>query len=505
MKNIFILIFAACISLTATATEYTYNPGQMDELKSKLKGKLSPGDIVYLEDGTYSDFEIVFTGKGAGDAPISLKAKNPGKVIITGNIHIRIGGDYLVVDGLVLKDGQAATGRDIIEFRTSSNNPANNCRLTNTVIDNCNHPDDSYRTSTRKSERWVMLYGKNNRVDHCYFTNKINGGVLMMVNLSDEQSRENNHIIEYNFFSRRPEFEPENNAEIIRLGDSHTSQQSCKTVVQNNFFYACDGEVEIISIKSGENIIRKNVFYESRGSVVCRHGNNNRIENNAFVGNNKRDCGGVRIINEGHRVCNNYFQDLPGKDSWSALCIMMGIFEKPDSTTNIEKEPLNAYHRVRNVEITHNTFINCKNIDLGRRTVYNYSSSNPFAGQTLHGALLPECLIAKNVFYNTKENSIFNRVGLNDKYIVFEDNIYRSKKTVNMQGLEKRDMYFEKIKSGKGKGFYVSKNRDSDPSAPYQFGDKNFPFTTVKPEDCGVKWYPSLQKELTDIEKKVTF
>lgn len=524
MKHFFVYIFLFLTSQSLLSAEYTYGPTQISALKSKLNGNLSSGDIVYLEDGTYNDIQLVFSGNGTQTKPITLKAKNQGKVIFTGKISLKIGGNYLVVDGLVLKDGMAADGTDIVEFRSSSSNFANNCRLTNTVIDNCNNPDESYRSSADKSERWVMFYGKNNRVDHCYFTNKINGGVLIMVVIKETNSQENNHQIDHNFFGSRPSFAPGNNAEIIRLGDSNTSQLSCKSIIENNVFYTCNGEVEIISIKSCDNTVRYNVFYESQGSVVCRHGHRNTIESNAFIGNGVKNCGGIRIINEGHRVYNNFLQDIEGTGSRSALCVMMAIFETPTSSTNIDKEPLNAYHRVKNVQICHNTFVNCKNIDLGTDTKYTYSSTNPYyPNKTVKGTFIPEFLLAQNVFYNTSVNSILNEVNVSKA--TYTDNIYRFKQNVSITGFVYKALDYSKGISEYGKGIYKLNNSDESvlkPSAgpinftyvandisgktrpsvksagAQQFENVALPFITVKPSDCGVDWY-DLQK--TDIDK----
>lgn len=530
-KNLFCCLILILFCQYIFPSEYSYNSSQIASLKSKLNGNLSAGDVVYLEDGNYNDLQIVFSGNGTSSNPIILKAKNSGKAILTGKINIKIGGKYLVIDGLTLKDGMAANGSDIIEFRTSSSTFAYNCRLTNIVIDNCNNPDESYRNSADKSERWIMLYGTNNRVDHCYFTNKINGGVLMMVNIKDEQSQNNNHIIDYNFFGNRPYFTPGNNAETIRLGDSQTSQLSCNTLIENNFFYTCDGEVEIISIKSCDNTIRKNVFYESQGSVVCRHGHRNTIESNAFIGNNINNCGGVRIINEGHKVYNNFFQDLSGTGSRSALCVMMGIFEKPTSSTDIEKEPLNAYHRVKDVEICHNTFINCKNIDLGTNTKYTYPSNNPyFPNQTVNGTLEPECKLSQNVFYNTSENSIINQININK--ITYSNNIYRFKKNISIDGFLQKSLNYSKETSEYAKGIYKLANTDEDvlnistgfidysyviydisgnvrngikSVGAQQFSNKELPFLTVKPSECGVNWYTAQDTDIEKITQKTDF
>lgn len=533
MKKALIFLFCAFLHLNLSSAEYSYNTSQTSDLKSKLNGKLAAGDIVYLEDGTYNNLQLIFKGTGTESKPITLKAKNQGKVILTGGISIKMSGKYLVVDGLILLDGMAATGADIIEFRTSSTDLAYNCRLTNTVIDNCNNPDESYRDNADKSERWVMLYGKNNRIDHCYFTNKINGGVLIMANINAVESRENNHIIDYNYFSHRPRFAPGNNAEIIRTGDSHTSQYSCKTIIENNFFYACDGEVEIISIKSCDNIVRKNVFYESEGGVVCRHGHRNTIESNAFIGNNKKSCGGVRIINEGHKVYNNYFQDLPGTGSRSALCVMTALFETPTASTDLNKEPLNTYHRVKDVDICYNTFVNCANIDLGTVTSYTYPSTNPYyPNETIKGTLKPICNIARNVFYNTSVNNILNLVSPNTSEITFSNNIYRFKKTIPTNGFTSRSLDYTSTTSDYGKGIYVLRNNESNildaPNSSeldfsyisidisgknrlsrsigaLEFTNRELPFVTVKPSECGVTWYRPLENDINTVKSKTDF
>lgn len=535
MKNIGLsVLFILCCIIQINAAEYTYGTNNISELKTKLNGNLSAGDVVYLNDGTYNDLHITFSGSGTAAKPITLKAKNQGMVVLTGELSIKIGGSYLIVDGLTLKDGMAANGSDIIEFRTSSSVFAYNCRLTNTVIDNCNNPDSKYLTSTDYSERWVMLYGKNNRVDNCYFVNKINGGVLLMVNISSTNSQNNQHQIDHNFFGNRPKFDPGNNGETLRIGDSNTSQLSSGTIVENNFFYSCDGEVEIISIKSCDNTIRKNVFYESQGSVVCRHGHRNTIESNAFIGNSKSNCGGVRIINQGHKIYNNFFQDLSGTGSRSALCVMMGIFEMPTASTDLEKEPLNAYHRVKDVEISYNTFVNCANIDLGTETSYTYASSNSYyPSQKISGTLKPECTIARNVFYNTAKSSILNRVGTNDANITYSNNLYKFKNTFTLAGFTSRALEYNLVSEPLGKGIYnlTSSNSSildapssaetdfnyvtSDLSGNARAGNKNMgalqyvnksaAFITVKLSECGVDWYPQQQTDKAAIRSKTNF
>jgi len=56
--------------------------------------------------------------------------------------------------------------------------------------------------------------------------------------------------------------------ETIQLGDSYTSMSPSHTMVANNLFEECNGEVEVISSKTNFNVFKNNVFYKSEGSLV---------------------------------------------------------------------------------------------------------------------------------------------------------------------------------------------------------------------------------------------
>ena len=70
---------------------------------------LKPGDHIVLANGTWENFEILFSGKGTEDAPIRLSAETPGQVIISGQSNLRLAGEWLDVSGLVFKDGFTPT------------------------------------------------------------------------------------------------------------------------------------------------------------------------------------------------------------------------------------------------------------------------------------------------------------------------------------------------------------------------------------------------------------
>src|SRR3546814_11710127 len=59
--------------------------------------KAQPGDTIILADGEWRDFQIVFTGTGTAAKPIALTAQTKGKVLITGQSNLRIGGKHLPI------------------------------------------------------------------------------------------------------------------------------------------------------------------------------------------------------------------------------------------------------------------------------------------------------------------------------------------------------------------------------------------------------------------------
>src|SRR5690606_15809019 len=112
------------------------------------------------------------------------------------------------------------------------------------------------------TDTWVAIYGKNNRLDHNSLIDKRNSGVTLAVRMNTEASRENDHVIEYNYFGPRQTL-GSNGGETLRIGTSHYSREYSNTIVQYNWFDRTSGELEIVSSKSCGNVFRGNVFYES--------------------------------------------------------------------------------------------------------------------------------------------------------------------------------------------------------------------------------------------------
>ncbi|MGB5667503.1 MAG: chondroitinase-B domain-containing protein, partial [Maribacter sp.] len=175
--------------------------------------------------------------------------------------------------------------------------------------------------------------------------------------------------------------------------------------------------VEVISSKTNFNEFRNNVFYKSEGSLVTRHGNYCTIDGNYFIGDGENEnFGGIRIINTGHWVTNNYFFNLKGKSFRSPLAVMNGI----------PKSPLNRYNQVTDVVVAYNTYVNCSSPwQFGVGT--NIAQADVLPKSEIRSARAIRTTVANNVIYNKK--GLENIVVENDKAdgVLFKNNIVDNK------------------------------------------------------------------------------
>jgi len=382
-----------CLALVSLAVLLQANLARGLDLPASSAAELilavsraQPGDTVILEDGFWPDVDILFTGSGTAAKPITLRARTAGQVLLSGASRLRLAGEFLVVEGLKFVNGYLVSG-DVIAFRDTASSVANNCRVSNCAIIDYN-PDDP-----EADTKWVSFYGLSNRLDHCYLKGKNNLGSTVVVWVDSQPNRPNYHRIDHNYFGPRPPLEV-NGGETIRIGTSEVSMNLSRTVVENNFFEQCDGDVEIVSNKSGENVYRHNTFVECVGALTLRHGNGCIVQGNYFFGHGKPQTGGVRIIGEDHRVYNNYFADLTGSSWGAALSLSQGL-------TN---SPLNGYFQVKRAEVVFNTFVNCQhNFLLGL--------ADTLAGTTNVTTLPPvDCRIANNVVLGANFKMVDQRI-----------------------------------------------------------------------------------------------
>lgn len=428
------------------------NSKELNEALAMIK----PGGTIVLENGIWNDVEFLFNVEGTAEKPIRIIAEKKGKVFVEGNSNMRISGQHLEISGLVFRNGFSPTG-ELISFREKKGVYANNCRLTECVIDNFNNPERF------ETEIWVSLYGRDNRVDHCYFVDKRSQGVTMAIRLIDEACQNNNHKIDHNYFGFRQNL-GSNGGETIRIGTSPYSLTTSGTIIEENYFEKCNGEQEIISNKSCGNTFRNNTFYECRGTLTFRHGHDNIAEGNFFFGNGDDFTGGIRIINERNKAINNYFYRLKGHRFKGALVIMNGV---PNS-------PVNRYHQVKNGVFSYNTFIDCDHIQL-------------CAGSDSERTAVPiDSKIENNIFYHSSASDIFT-VYDDISGINFENNHYNT----GLNPIQAKGFTGSDIKLIENEfGIFIPES-----SGIYN-GGCNLLKPSANKDNTGVSWYPKKQDNL---------
>lgn len=445
---------AVCASITLALSAILASGGDLlvsnQQEYAAAVDRAAPDDTIVLADGEWRDFEIVFTGQGLPDAPITLTAQTKGKVFITGRSNLRIAGEHLVVSGLVFRDGHTPTN-EVIAFRRTKEHLANHSRVTEVVIDRFNNPERHER------DFWVMMYGKHNRFDHSMLVGKSNSGVTMAVRLDSEASQENEHRIDHNYFGPRPIL-GSNGGETLRIGTSKYSLTESRTVVERNYFERCNGELEIISNKAGGNVFRGNAFVESRGTLTMRHGNDTLVEDNVFFGNGVPHTGGIRVINKNQTVRNNYLSGLTGRRFAGALVVMNGV---PDS-------PINRYHQVENSVIENNTILDSEHIEFA-------------AGSDEERSAVPKSTrFESNLIANAQPK---DSIAVHDDIggIAFRGNVYDGVRSVpSSKGFKRRKLQFERAANG----------------LEYPVGDANAQvgvardLVVLSRDETGPSWYP---------------
>lgn len=311
--------------------------------KAALKTAV-PGSEIVWADGEYEGVVLKMIAEGTSEAPITLRAQTPGKVVFKGVSSITLQGSWLVAEGFCFTGLDTSVKGSVLTFAKGSSN----CRISNCKIDGKSSKASDVDT------KWVSMYGTRNEISHCTFLEKKNMGCLLVVWMEDGVVPE--HRIADNYFYRPytnydDKGKARNGQESIRIGTSDFSMSKAACTVSGNHFYRCHGErAEIISNKSCFNVYTGNLFEESDGALTLRHGNDCVVRGNYFLSGGKSDVGGVRIIGERHVVEENYFMNLTGTNYKAALCVVKG-----ESAAE-----LNGYWTVRDCLVRNNVFVDCR-------------------------------------------------------------------------------------------------------------------------------------------------
>ncbi|GHB96028.1 chondroitinase-B domain-containing protein [Cerasicoccus arenae] len=416
------------VSFITQARAATYTVSSAADVADRLDGTDSPqavyGDELVWSDGTYASQGIMLAGVDG----ITLRAETPGGVILTGDSYLRIGSDDSTFSGFEFQiddpvDPAAPNAlyylTDLIRFRAEDNDD----HAYNSRVSNCRVVDLRTGTSYLGGHHWVMFYGRGNQVDNCSFIGKRSEKSLIVITHYVEtggSDRGGEHTIINNYFGDRPTLNPadsnDNEWEIIRLGDSSSVCLDTATIVADNLFEECDGELETVSNKSSGNFILGNTFRDTEGQITIRQGENCLIEGNYFLGTGSSYEGGIRVTGDGHTVINNYFEALNGTGKRAAISLVAGQLNWDPGDDCIS---VSGYRPVTNTLIGHNTIVNCKrpfefgadssgtrnqapsSVSLSNNAVYS-TGSNSILTYSQTGSSIA---YSGNVFYHTSGTS----------------------------------------------------------------------------------------------------
>ena len=292
------MIYALGNETTLSSTPLTTNPGNTTYIRS-TEGLLdaiaqmrAQGGVIIMEDGDYAGVKVTLSYLGTAEAPLVIKAKNIGRVFFTGQTAIKVTGRYITLSGLNFERG----------FSVKKNSPLIDVAGVRNVLANSYFSNSNDNTPAP----WVRLRGMRNQIDHNSFVGKISAGSYINVDIYSRFS--SYHKITYNYFTREPL--GQNGGSAIRVGHGKMRLYRGRVIIENNLFDNQNGESEVVSIKSSENIIRNNTFNSSKGVLSLRQGNRSLVYDNYFVGSGAGKHEGLMVRGKGHIVFNNYFHDL---------------------------------------------------------------------------------------------------------------------------------------------------------------------------------------------------
>jgi fibronectin type 3 domain-containing protein len=320
---------------------------------------------------------------GSAKYPIRIKAENRGQAKLTGGTVSVSGSSHVIFDGLFF-----------------ANSGSFGARLTNNQYITIQHSD--FKLPPRSGgSTWVQIDGpnsKHNQIIHNLFEDKQDIGKFIVIGGDNPgfTGISQYDVIAHNTFRRTLERQT-NESEPIRIGESKLSLYNSYTTVEYNTFEQTDSDPEIISVKSGGNIIRYNTFIESLGTLSLRHGNGSIVYGNRFLGNGRMvgtlGTGGIRVYGEDHLIFNNYFEGLTGSKWDAAITLTNGN----DDDAAPEKT-LNKHYIAKNIMIANNTMVNnYSNIEIG------FQNSG---GENVFNRSVRDITIANNIVVGSQKELI---------------------------------------------------------------------------------------------------
>lgn len=344
----FLLAASASLSLAAGITSVN----SVASLRTAV-AQAKAGTVIEVADGEYNlETPVIISPKGTESAPVVIRAAHVGQAKTTGKAGFVLDqAEWLTVEGFVLAN-------KVSLFKVKDCHQVRLSRLSFAYAE----PLDA--GGKPLGGHWLMLSGgQSNRVDHCEFGYRKGHGVTLVVAQPEQHFQ-----IDHNHFAGRPPGD-DNGCETIRLGTG--GRDKFYGLVESNLFENCDGDAEVISVKTSNNTVRYNTVWNSQGQIVVRSGNNVDLIGNCIFGDGrKKSVGGFRLHGEDIRVIKNHLQGLTGR----ALVTVWGDHTVAAVAKDFDDRPREVfeqhYRQTRRAVIFSNLFVDCRSaINVGEKTV----------------------------------------------------------------------------------------------------------------------------------------
>lgn len=304
------------------------------------------GDTITWNSGTFSGIDLNIVKSN-----LVILAEAPGKTIFTGASKLQINGSYNTIGGFQFLNGNIKSNQLITV--SGSHNQFNQINI-----------KDYYCT------KYFVINSdaRYNLLTHCNFERRAFIGDKNILSILVSEQAPGYNTIRYCSFKDFPGNGGDEGMEPIRIGLSTQGEFISRTTVEYCYFTECNGDGEIISNKSRQNVFRYNTFEDNpKAELVLRHGDEAVVYGNFFL----NGMGGVRIKEGQHHVLfNNYFANLA---------------KYPINLQNYNVDPLDS------ITIAYNTIVNSQNIRLGKAGTYPPK----------------HVTFANNIFYNNQSEKLF--------------------------------------------------------------------------------------------------
>jgi hyaluronate lyase len=366
--------------------------------------RLNAGDVVQMNSGTYGAINKTLESSISDDTtaknnPILVYAVTPGGVVVNAPSKITLSGRGITLAGL---DFNANSGilTDGSTYIVGTASGSRYMTLSHLRFIGC--------AAGALDGKWIYVQGFYTTIEYCTLTERPdtirNATIAFMPNTAEGGVNVPRlHKVRYCYFGPRyavpqdTSSDADNGFESLRIGVGDVQTFDMQVTVERNVFYRSiwradgqtAGEPEIISIKSKGNKILNNTILESQGGICFRSGAGSTVEGNFIFGGGyytngtnivlgtaSPNQGGIRVIGPDQIVRNNYIANVIGNGIRASLCVMSGEsdYYAGDPANSIGNT--GSYQPAHSAKIYNNTFISCKEMNLGLLSNDSHTNSS---------------------------------------------------------------------------------------------------------------------------------